>query len=140
MTNAPIPPLDLPAGNLFAVSVPDSFILPQENPFGPDLDELTIALLIAAFNALAGINPSAATMLTNAQNYSCLTQDQQLPGLIYKLNSILVAIRGATNVAGLVYTGNWSNNTPTVTPSSSAAIGIDSGTLRQWQWVNGVWS
>ena len=138
--NNTIPPLDFPPDNPFVVNVPDSFGLPQTNPYCSDLTVEQITLLIAGFLALAGQNPAATTFLATVEAYvgTGFAQDLQVPGLLWTLNQILTT-PSLVVTGGGVYSADWGGGVPTVTPTSTAAIGIDSVTKRQWTWVNGAW-
>jgi hypothetical protein len=127
--------------NFSQVDVPDSFLLPQVNPYCSDLAIEDICILIAGFLALAGYtNMSAATLLSNAEGYAALgtfAQDLQVPGAIYTLLSIISDVEPSTG--GLVYLGNYGGVAPSFTPSTPGALATDSVTLREWSWWANSW-
>lgn len=138
--NTAIPALDFAPDSFFVVESPDSSQLPLTNSYAPDLTPEQVCLIIAGILALAGLTVSAATLETNAAQYSCLTADEQNVAFTYMLNQVLLNIpQNATNGGG-VYAGNYSGVAPSFTPPTASAIAIDSVTKQQWAFVSGTWS
>ncbi len=134
-----IPALDYDNDNPLAVTVPDSFVLPQVNPYCANLTVEELTLLIAGLLAMSNyIGMSAATLTTNAKNFSCLPQELQVPAFLWTLNQVILNLSPPN--AGRVYQGNYGSAGPLFTPDSAGSIAIDVFSRRQWMFANGYWS
>ena len=133
-----IPALDVNPDNPFVVDAPTSFDLPQVNPYCADFSVKQITLMIAGFLALAGLSPTAAQLETNAETFSCLPQDLQVPAVLWTLGQVLANIQSLSG--GLVFTGDYGGAEPPFSPTSAGATATDSVTIREWTWVDGSWS
>jgi hypothetical protein len=139
----PIPALDFNSPSFFGIDLPDSFMLPQSNQYAVNLSVDELSLIIAGFLAMTGNEEMTVSILElNAQTYSGLTQDQQIPGLIYTMTQLLTQLESGmpANGAGFVFSGNYNGNPPMFQPWSSGAIAIDSVTRRQFQWNGTEWA
>jgi hypothetical protein len=136
----PIPPLDFAPDNFFAVNVPDSFVLPQANPYCANLTAEQITLLIAGVLAMTGLDTTPAELQTETAEYigTGFAQSLQVPGLLWTQAQVVANM--PPGLAGLVYSADWSGGQPGITPPSDAAIGIDKVTRRQWQFAGGGWT
>lgn len=76
-----------------------------------------------------------------AENYSTGTTPQITnPTRVIEVK-ILQALNNGGGGGGTtqVFSGNYAGGTPSVTPTTAAAIGIDTSNGRQWQWFSGAW-
>lgn len=139
--NGTIPPIDLAPDNPLAITTdtPDIPPFPTENPYWQGfLTTEEMSLLIAAFLALLGLNPTVEQLETDAEEYACMAPQFQIPALIWVLINATANVTPANG--GRVYSGDYGAAGPTVDPPTPGAIGIDTVTRRQWQYSAGEWT
>ena len=96
---------------------------------------MQMPVLISIFANISGMSTEVSDLVDGAKCYNqCIPEGMQLPVLIYLANEILIS--GGVGGGAQVFSGSGA---PTLTPTVSSALYVDTDTGQIWQWYSSAW-